>query len=572
MHLLRLLILTTITAAQCVCGVAIAQDTAAPSASSAPRAVPAARQATNVAVITIHGAIDNVTAESFERRLKMAEEQGADAVVIDLDTPGGSVPATLDICTAIKRSPIANTVAWVNPQAYSAGAIIAVACREIVVVDYATMGDAAPIAISPLPGIVGGGLQSLPDTERAKILAPVLAEVTHSARLRGYDERLVESFVTLGVNLWLVQENSTGNLMLIDQEEHVVLFGSATEDAPAPPGRNEYKFTSPDAQGEVFDEEMKYVDLPPSERRPITIADKGKFTQIEQAVRADRLTTLKTDGLIRYGLATEIVRDDNELKDYFGATNVRRVNRTWSETLVRIMRSFPVMGLLIAVFLIGLFIEMMAPGIGLAGGVAVLALVGLIAPAFLVDAAEWWHVAAIITGLGLIAVEIFVIPGFGVSGIAGLIVLFGGLLGIMVGTGGLFPGSAQQQNDLLYGFATIVLAITTACVAGYFVSRKFGTLPMLNKLVLTNEAPVDQVSLLGAMAPAKPESTLQVGAVGVAETPLRPSGKARFGDELVDVVCDIGIAVRGDQVRVIESNEFRTAIEVITESNEGDTA
>lgn len=571
MPTLRRSILTTLAASALALGAmvsAFAQD--APTPAAAPGAVPAARQAKNVAIITIHGPIDNVTAASFERRLKMAVEQGADAVVIDLNTPGGSVPATLDICTAIKRSPIANTVAWVNPQAYSAGSIIAVACREIVVVDYATMGDAAPIAISPLPGVVGGGLQSLPATERAKILAPVLAEVTHSARLRGYDERLVESFVTLGVNLWLVQENATGKLMLVDQAEKDVLFGDATADAPAPPGRNEYKFTSPDAQGEVFDEQMRYVDLPASERRRFTLADRGKFTLIEQAVRSDRLTTLKTDQLIRYGLATEVVRNDAELKQYFGATELRRVNRTWSETLVRIMRSFPVMGLLVVVFLVGLFIEMSAPGLGFAGGVAVLALIGLVAPAFLIDAAEWWHIAAIITGLALVAAEIFVIPGFGIAGIAGLVLLFGGLLGIMVGTGGLFPDTPQQKQDMLYGLATIVLAITTAGVAGYFVSRKFGTLPMLNKLVLTNEAPVDSVSLLGAMGPATNDPALHVGDIGVAETPLRPSGRARFGDDLVDVVCDIGMVERGATVRIIEVGEFRTVVEGVKASTGGE--
>ncbi|MCB9846906.1 MAG: ATP-dependent Clp protease proteolytic subunit [Phycisphaeraceae bacterium] len=541
--------------------------TAAPAA--APKAVPAARQAKNVAIITIHGPIDEITAASFERRLKLAEQQGADAVVIDLDTPGGAVPATLDICTAIKRSPIANTVAWVNPQAYSAGAIIALACREIVVVDYATMGDAAPIAISPLPGLVGGGLQALPATERAKILAPVLAEVTHSARLRGYDERLVESFVTLGVDLWLVEENSTGRFLLVDQTEHDVLFGDATADAPAPPGQNEYKFTSPDAQGAVFDEQMKYVDLPPSERRHITLEDRGEFTLIEHLVRADRLTTLKTDDLIRTGLAKQVVRNDPELQAYFGATNLKRVGNTWSESLVRVMRSFPVMGLLVVVFLVGLFIEMSAPGVGLAGGAALLALIGLIAPAFLIDAAGWWHIAAIIAGLGLIAAELFVIPGFGIAGIAGVLVLFAGLLGIMVGAGGLFPDSPQQQQDMLYGLATIVLSLATAIVIGYFVSRKFGTLPMLNRLVLTNDPPAETVTLLGAMGRREQETALRVGDEGVAATPLRPSGRARFGDRLVDVVCDIGMANAGDRVRIIEAGKFRTAVEVLGNGNGG---
>ena len=96
-------------------------------------AVPAARQANTVAILPVTGEIDSITLRSLERRLREASRAGASAVVLDLDTPGGEMLATLDICHLIRTEAPANTVAWVNPKAFSAGTIIALACRETLV-------------------------------------------------------------------------------------------------------------------------------------------------------------------------------------------------------------------------------------------------------------------------------------------------------------------------------------------------------------------------------------------------------------------------------------------------------
>jgi membrane-bound serine protease (ClpP class) len=94
--------------------------------------VPAERQADKVVAITIEGPIDATTALSVRRRIALAEKGGANAIVIEINSPGGELGAVLEITNAIKASAISNTVAWVNPDAYSGGAIVALACREIV--------------------------------------------------------------------------------------------------------------------------------------------------------------------------------------------------------------------------------------------------------------------------------------------------------------------------------------------------------------------------------------------------------------------------------------------------------
>src|SRR5688572_14695508 len=197
---------------------------------TAPVAVPAFRQANNVAVLTVHGMIDHVTLASLERRMKQARSDGADAIVLDIDTLGGEMTATLDICNLLKdrNDTPPNVVAWIHPKAYSAGTIIALACREIVVAPGSTFGDAAPINIL--------GTQLSP-TEREKVLAPLRTEIIDSARRNHYDEKLVQAFIVLGQELWMIENISTAERTFVDRAEYRTVFGSDPPQqfgAPAP--------------------------------------------------------------------------------------------------------------------------------------------------------------------------------------------------------------------------------------------------------------------------------------------------------------------------------------------------
>ena len=553
--------------------------------------VPAGRQADNVAVITIEGEIDRWTAVSVRRRMDRAVESGADAVVFEIDTPGGAVGAMLDITNLIKNSPISNTVAWVHTKAFSAGAFIALACDEIVVSQSATMGDAAPIAIGPT------GLMSLPETERQKLLAPLLTEMVDSARRNGYDEKLVQAFVMLGVELWLVEHKETGERLFIDEREYRLLFegeplhaprmpsGSSGESGGGPvatgpvgppaPGASEaqdFRPVGPAIDAETADTISQDLrDLGAVSDRPIiTGADKGDWRLIEHVTDGTTLLTLTTPDLVRYGFAEEIVTNDEELQAFFGASNLARLDPTWSEGLARFLSLMPVQGLLIVVFLLGLFLEMSAPGVGLPGGIALAALVGLLAPQFIAGAAAWWGVLAIVAGISFLGLELFVVPGFGVFGVFGLVALFAGLLGLVIGPGAMFPDSAAEQQDLIYGVTTVLLALFTTFIGMYFITKHYRSLPVLNRLVLANEPRISDEEgegMLVAMGEAPALAT--PGEEGVAITTLRPAGTAEFGERLVDVVSDIGMIDQGTRVRVTSVRGNRVAVEPMEDPEGG---
>jgi membrane-bound serine protease (ClpP class) len=578
---------------------------AAPLAAAAPRptagggvssSVPAARQAGNVAVITIFGEINATTSRSVQRRIEQAAKAGANAIVFELDTPGGEVGAVLEICTAIKRSSVPNTVAWVNPNAYSGGAIIALACREIVIARGATMGDALPVAVS------FGMLNKLPENERQKILAPLLAEVVDSARLRGYDEKLVQGLVTLGIELWRIESTANpGEQLFIDRAEFVRLFGvepkgstprlvgaaggppanaptpadpaaPAPANAPSTPAANEDPTAFRPAAPRLEAIAQNVSDgINTASRRPVLTGEQaGRWRLVEHVSDGTGVFTFKQSDLFDFRLAKPAstgdgtVNNDEELKAFFGAAHLVRLNQTWSEALVRFLTNPIVRMVLIAVFLLGLFVEMTQPGLVAPGTVAACALFALIAPPLLIGAADWWPLAAVLVGIALLFLEMLVLPGFGIPGIIGLLALFGGLVGIISPSGlALFPDSPSGRGEVLYSVATVAISGTTSLVGMYFIAKHFGSIPVLNKLVLQTPPPSDEqigASMLAAMAPSSSDGPA-IGTRGVAITPLRPSGRVRIGERIVDVVADLGFIDAGEPVRVVSVESFRIAVE-----------
>ncbi len=538
-----------------------------------PAAVPAYRQANNVAILTVRGEIDSVTLMSLERRMKQAVADGADAVVLDIDTFGGELAATLEICNLLKdrNDTPANVVAWVHPKAYSAGAIMSLACREIVVAPASTIGDAAPIDML--------GRQMAP-TERAKLLSPLLAELIDSARRNHYDEKLVQAFIMLEQRLWMIENTKTQQRIFVDAAEYRTAFGEepptqlGTAPAavlPALPGitspllpfinqsiprkADHAALTQKELQRQVEFEQM----LPPA-RSPLADSDRGQWKLLMQVTDGTTLLTLKPDEAVYYGIAAAVIANDAELTTYFGAQSIRRYDQTWSESLVRFLISWPVRAVLIIIFLICLFIELAIPGFGVFGATSIVALLILIGAPALAGMAQWWEILVIIIGLVLVATELFLIPGFGIVGVAGAGCLLVGVVGTFV-SGDI--NSAAGQNQMWTGLAVTLLSAFVASIVIWFLARQMHTLPFINRLILHTElkdAPAGTASgLLAAMG--ADQRALAVGDTGIAHTDLRPSGRANFSGRLVDVTSVSTYIEKGSPLRVVSVGRFAIEVE-----------
>ena len=319
--------------------------------SSGGKAVPAERQSDVVAIIDIGTPIDSVTAISFKRRLEQVSRDGADAIILDLNTPGGDVEAMLDICRLIKEKQEVITVGWINPEAYSAGAIIALAADEIVVADNARMGDAAPIAAIPLMGLI-----EMPTAERAKLEAPLLTEVIDSARRNGYDEKLVQSFVGVDFALWEIERLDGSERRFVDANEYLAIFGKKPPVERLRGDQPKDASTAPILDQETTDLIESMQDM--SEARSLPDRSQAdQWTLRGQVVGAEELLIVDSKDAIRMGLATSRVTSRDALANYFGARTVREYHEHWSEHLARFLMSWPVRIVLAIVMIIAFMIE-----------------------------------------------------------------------------------------------------------------------------------------------------------------------------------------------------------------------
>jgi len=561
---------------------------ATPAAPSVPGV--GARQATNVAIITIHGEIDensdgsSVMATSVQRRLDLAVRSGADAIVFDINTPGGGVRAVLRISSMIKQCPVRNTVAWINTQAISGGAIIALACREIIVNDPVIFGDAMPVAADPIRGVAPIDNEQI----LKKLLPPLVADVRDSARrfnnaFGAYvrDEYLMQALIANDVELWFVRNKTTGVRMCIDKAEFELLFPGQTTTGPVrlagapgtsgPRGPSVPGSPAGSAKLAIIADVLAADQGQLASSRPVlNEADIGHWEILAKATDGTGAAVLGADDMIFFGLAVNAtspdgsvipIRADQDVADFFQATYLRRQDQNWSEGLVLFLTSFWVRGLILAVFLVGLFVEMTHPGVSLPGIVAMIALAAFIAPPMLIGMASWWEVAAILLGIALIGIEIFVTPGFGVPGILGLILLFGGLVTTFIPRGGLFPSTQEAQSNLLQGMVTVVLAMVTAGAGFYVIARHMRSLPYFRGMILTDagEEPVEP--MLRAMAD---DDAVAVGDEGECVTPMRPAGRVLMDGRIIDAVAEFGYIPENSRVRVVSATPFRIGVEMIT--------
>jgi membrane-bound ClpP family serine protease len=572
---------------------------------------PAYRLAKNVAVITIRGEIDaggrtseSVMVQSVKRRIDTAVRSGADAIVFEIDSPGGEVGATLRITRLIKECPIKNTVAWVHPQALSGGAIIALSCREIVVGESVTFGDAMPIEFGP------HGPSSIRDPEMLrKLLPPLIADVVESARrhneaMGSYrrDEFLSQAIIANDVELWWARNTTSGVEMAIDRREFELLFPGANTQGPTQlprlPGSPSAPVRAESLEGRPPTDELpgvpsgssrlavaregaesassagSYALAVPTMRPTITNDDAGKWELLGKILDGSAPATFTSTELARYNIAANAVKgadgrvalqpiaSDEDLRAFFDARHVRRLESNWSEGLVLILTSNWVRGLLIAIFLVSLFIEMSHPGATIPGVVSVLALVALVAPPALIGMASWWEIGAILIGIVLLVVEAFFLPGFGVPGVLGLALLFAGLMGTFLPAGsGLFPSGERDQARMLWGLTTIVGAITISGIAMYFLAKHLGSMPVLNRFVLRDPS-TDEDNSAFITAQGEDLAPAKVGERGVALTPLRPSGRVEIDGRVIDASAEVGYISPGQRVRIVTVDGIRVGVEI----------
>lgn len=343
---------------------------------------PLPAEVTRAYVIPVREAITDKLALVLRRKAAEALKNNAQMVIFDLETPGGSIAAMLEINRLISNDlKDVYTVAWVNDRAYSAGALISLACTEIVMTRSGIIGDAMPIMAGP------AGIQEIPEKERGKMESALRGEVRVLAGQAGYDVDLCEAMITIDMELWLIRNRGDrrgGELMIVNADEYRERVAgvpiSISQTQPANPAAAEWEF-------------------------------------VRQIVGPTKLVTLTNDEATLYGLNSRTVNSMAELRDAYNITAEPVViEDVWSEQLVGFLTSPFVATMLLIVGGLLFYVEMHTPGFGVAGSLAIACLALLLGSHYLIGLANWWEIALIVLGVILLVLEIFFIPGFGVAG------------------------------------------------------------------------------------------------------------------------------------------------------------
>ncbi len=524
------------------------------------------------AVIPIHGEITDVMVESVRRRIADAQNQGARVLIFELDTPGGLVTSSIAIADAIKNlkreGAEVQTIAWVNPNAHSGGAIVAVACDQIVMARSSRIGDSQVIMGGP------SGMQAVPEDLQPKAYTPVLAEFRASARLNGYDQVLSEAFVIPEREVWWLENTVTGRREFVFRDEKIKRIGSesapAVKDAmrAAEQADGPEDATSVDAEGP---EESATTDAQSARRG----ASEWKLVETyydvvlemevdahQPVVRDDQLLEMSAAEATAYGFCKGIVTTENELRTHFSLSGLVRLNPSWSESLAYWLTSIYVRGFLLLIIMLGAYVEFHTPGVGVPGLVALICLAIFVGAPYLTGVANIWEIMFIVIGFILIGVEIFVIPGFGIAGISGFLFLIIGLLATFVPpepgrTIPLYlPSLPSTVHALKVAVTTVVTSMAASLLGMIVLSRYLPRTPLFSRFAPANPTP-SQVAVDDPYRGAA-----RVGDIGETAGPLHPAGKAHFGPLLVDVVTE-GEYIDGSvRVEVIERRGNRVVVRV----------
>jgi len=541
-------------------------DTEAPTVVASQRTGESTRSHTTGAIISLQGEINDILRDSLKRRIQEAKALGATIIVLDMDTPGGLVTSTIDINDIIISMPEMEFIAWINPDAYSGGTAVALACDEIVMSRSSRMGDSQVIMGGP------EGAQAVPEDLQPKAYTPVLHEFSRLARLRGYDENLCESFVLPDREVWWLENVETGERRFVFREEKLRLLNEEPDEEAveeddednetamndADDGAPEVLLASAEEDAAVGDDTpWRLVETYEDQLLGVTIKAQ------QPVVRDDLLLQMSASEAMAYGFCKAVVTSESDLTARYGVSDWHRFDRSWSESFASWLTSVYVRGFLLIIIMLGAYVEFHTPGVGVAGLAALIALAIFVGAPYLAGLANVWEILLIVLGFVLIALELFVIPGFGLAGISGAVLLLIGLIATFVPgePGKTTPFYIPSLPATISWMKTAVLTVASSMIAsiiGMFMLSKY----------------LPRIRVFDAIAPANPtpsEVTVEdpyrgaarIGDVGVAIGPLRPAGKARFGSMLVDVVTQGDYLDNNTQIEVIERRGNRVVVRAV---------
>jgi membrane-bound serine protease (ClpP class) len=275
---------------------------------------------------------------------------------------------------------------------------------------------------------------------------------------------------------------------------------------------------------------------------------------IEGVIAEGKLLTLSTDEAVDLGLANGKFRTLTEVLNHMGWQDKELVDlqEHWAESVLRFLSNPVISSILMLMMLGGLYFELQSPGIGFPGIVSAIGTMLFFAPLYIMGLAQSWEIVLFFIGVLLILVEVFVIPGFGVSGLIGITLIIVSMATSLIGNVGLSFPELHQISQAIWTMAiTLILGIgLVASMIRYMPENK-----LFSKLILTDATDREH----GYISSDSKDDL--IGLEGVAMTSLRPAGTVLIEDKRIDVVSVGDFIEKGARIKVVDTTSSRVMVD-----------
>lgn len=457
-------------------------------------------------LIRIKGPVDTIKDSYLRRRIGQAlSGEGVNLIVFHFQSEGGEIEPASNAARAISglRRQGVKTVAYVD-QAMGLSALLALACDEIVVDLDGRMGDV-------VRSVSGQGEVEAIGEKWISVLSDHAADL---AREKFHPEAVARAMVDPAIVLVEARDNQAAGLV--------------------------------------------YTSLAEAEAEP------GRY-QVQRRVKpAGEVLTLDA----RLAVDVELARRSAEsLESYLAATGLGRIRvdePTWVDALVATLNTPWMSWLLLFIGIFMLILELKLPGVGLPAICSALAFLLFFWGHYLGGTADRLEIMLFLVGLICLALELFVFPGFGVFGVSGILMIL--ISVVMASHTFIWPTQDYEYRQMGRTLTQMTLTILAVIAGAIVLGRYFPSLPLFRRMILVPEPAAGEFdaefSGRAKPTPSDPDNALffLLGETGRTTTVCRPSGKARFGEMLVDVTAD-GFYVEADSpVEVVEVRGSRVFV------------
>ena len=438
--------------------------------------------------------IDKRSAKWVVNSLKQqVGRDGVNLLILNFDSSIGDVDACLRIAGQLAEFPEeVRTVAFVRGNAPGPVGLIALACRNLIMAPDSVIGGTVEFDLA--------GEEAL-DADDLTTLEPLVKNLADEL---GKDWSVLMQMVDPSLVVWKYQHKKSAQIRLLCDEE----FGASSN---------------------------------PKLWTPVTQIGGPQGINASTA-ESNRLARLIAEDM---GQIQQMFQLDQE-----PPTMRRSATNRWAEQLAEFLSSPFVAPWLIVLAMFFFSTEMSAPGLGLPGLLAAVCFILFFWSQSLDGNADWLEILMFVVGVVFIAMEIFVLPGFGVFGVGGIVLVIASL--VLASQSFIIPRSPQDFVQMAYSLLPVIGAGVGVIVGAVMMRKLIPHSPFLRRMILVPRASVD-TGLGGHDPEAMVDWSYLAGEPGETITRLAPSGKARIAGKVYNVMSKGRMVSKGEAIVVVEA-------------------